>query len=73
MKTKLLELGLHGPGQFRVSKSGCLGRCKMGPCLVIYPDEVWYSYTDFADMDEIIDSHLLGGRIVERLLIDKPF
>lgn len=69
MKTKLVERGLHGAGQFRVSKSGCLGRCSLGPCLVIYPDEVWYTYTSFADLDEIIDIHLVAGGIVQRLLI----
>jgi (2Fe-2S) ferredoxin len=72
MKTKLLELELHGPGQFRVSKSGCLGRCSMGPCLVIYPDGVWYTYSTYEDMDEIIDAHLINGKVVERLLIDNP-
>ncbi len=72
MKSKLLELELHGPGKYRVSKSGCLGRCSLGPCLVIYPDEVWYTYSNYEDMDEIISSHLVGGKIVERLLMDQP-
>jgi len=70
MKSKLLELDLHGPGKIRVSKSGCLGRCGLGPCIVIYPEGVWYSYTTFEDIDEIINSHLISGTIAQNLLID---
>lgn len=70
LKAKLVELKLYGPGKFRVSKSGCLGRCGLGPCLVIYPEGVWYTYTSFEDIDEIIVTHLVNGRTVERLLIN---
>ena len=70
MKMKLVELGLHGPGQIRVSRSGCLGRCSLGPSLVIYPEGTWYTYSTFADLDEIITTHLIEGVRVERLLID---
>jgi (2Fe-2S) ferredoxin len=70
-KTKLLELDMHGPGKIRVSKSGCLGRCASGPCIVIYPEGVWYSYSSFSDIDQIIESHLVAGKIVEHLLIDR--
>lgn len=72
MKSKLLELDLHGPGKIRVSKSGCLGRCGLGPCIVIYPEGVWYTYSSFSDIDRIIDSHLIAGKPVESLLIDNP-
>jgi (2Fe-2S) ferredoxin len=71
MKTKLLELGLHGPEKIRVSKTGCLGRCSSGPCIVIYPEGSWYSYSSYADIDEIIESHLIAEKPVERLLIDR--
>ncbi len=67
---KLLALDLYGPGKFRVSKSGCLGRCSVGPSLVIYPEGLWYTYTSFADLDEIIATYLVAGDVVERLLID---
>lgn len=70
MKSRLVELGIHGPGNVRVSKSGCLGRCGSGPCIVIYPEGVWYSYASFADIDEIIDSHLISGVVAHELLID---
>ena len=51
----------------RINKAGCLGRCDDGPVLVVYPDNVWYTYLDEEDVDEIIDQHLVHGRIVERL------
>lgn len=51
----------------RINKAGCLGRCDDGPVLVVYPDNVWYTYLDEEDVDEIINEHLLHGRIVERL------
>jgi len=71
MKTRLLELELHGPGKIRVSKSGCLGRCGSGPCIVIYPEGVWYTYSSIADIDEIINNHLISGKPVDKLLIDR--
>ena len=40
-----------------------------GPVVVVYPDETWYTYVDQADLDEIVDEHLKGGRKVERLLL----
>ena len=51
----------------RVNKAGCLGRCDDGPVIVVYPDNVWYTYVDKEDIDEIIDSHLVNDRIVDRL------
>jgi (2Fe-2S) ferredoxin len=36
---------------------------------VVYPDAVWYTYVDRADIDEIIEQHLRHGRVVERLRI----
>ena len=72
LKKRLQELGLHGPGQFRVSRSGCLGRCKLGPSLVIYPDGVWYTYSTFDDIEEIIHRHLIEGKRVEHLLMKEP-
>ncbi len=70
LKVRLRELGLFGPGKYRVSKAGCLGRCASGPCLVIYPEGIWYTYSSFADLDEIISNHLMAGVPVERLLIE---
>lgn len=72
LKSKLLELELHGPGRVRVSKSGCLGRCASGPCIVVYPEGVWYTYSSIEDIDEIIESHFIQGKTLEKLQIDSP-
>jgi (2Fe-2S) ferredoxin len=56
-------------GNIRVNTAGCLDRCSEGPVLVIYPEAVWYTYVDQEDLDEIIEEHLLHGRVVERLKI----
>jgi (2Fe-2S) ferredoxin len=69
-KDRVKALRRDGPGGIRINRAGCLDRCKLGPCLVVYPDAVWYTYVDRADIDEIVDSHLIHGRIVERLLLD---
>ena len=68
LKQQLIERRMHGPGKIRVSQSQCLGRCKKGPNLVIYPEGVWYTFADQADIDEIISSHLIAGKVVDRLL-----
>jgi (2Fe-2S) ferredoxin len=49
--------------------AGCLDRCDEGPVAVVYPEGVWYTYVDQADVDEIVEEHLLNGRVVERLRI----
>ena len=66
-KSRVKSLGLAGAGGVRVNKAGCLDRCAGGPVAVVYPEEVWYTYVDASDIDEIIDSHLVGGTPVERL------
>lgn len=66
-KERVKSLKLSGAGAVRVNKAGCLDRCELGPCMVVYPEGVWYTYLDKSDIDEIIDSHLVRGRIVERL------
>ena len=67
-KAQVTAAGLSGPGQVRVNKAGCLDRCSAGPVAVVYPEAVWYSYVDNADIDEIVASHLQNGKVVERLL-----
>lgn len=51
----------------RVNNAGCLNRCALGPMMVVYPEGVWYRYENEADIDEIIESHVINGQIVERL------
>ena len=68
-KAKVKERGLAGPGKVRVNQAGCLDRCSEGPVIVVYPEGVWYTYVDEQDVDEIIQEHLVGGRVVDRLRI----
>jgi len=55
------------PGKVRVNSAGCLDRCSAGPVLVIYPEGIWYTYADRKDIDEIIEEHIVHGRVVARL------
>jgi (2Fe-2S) ferredoxin len=66
-KGRIKALGLAGEGKVRINQAGCLDRCEEGPCVVVYPDAVWYTYVDKADIDEIIEEHVKNGRVVERL------
>lgn len=68
-KDRIGQLKLKGQGQVRINKAGCLDRCDEGPVIVVYPEEVWYSYVDNEDIEEIIQEHLVHGRVVERLKI----
>jgi len=68
-KAKVKAAGIAGPGGVRVNKAGCLDRCAGGPVAVVYPEAVWYSYVDQADIDEIVESHLKNGQVVERLVL----
>ena len=66
-KSQVKAAGLSAPGQVRVNQAGCLNRCAAGPVVVVYPEAVWYSYVDAHDIDEIVESHLKNGKVVERL------
>ncbi len=68
-KALVKQAGLSGPGQVRVNKSGCLDRCAGGPVAVVYPEGVWYSYVDQSDIEEIFESHLKSGQVVQRLVL----
>jgi (2Fe-2S) ferredoxin len=67
-KSRVKAAGLSGPGEVRVNQAGCMNRCAAGPVAVVYPEAVWYTYVDQQDIDEIVDSHLKNGKVVERLL-----
>ena len=66
-KQKLGERGLKT--SVRANKAGCLDQCEHGPNIVVYPDNVWYGGVSAADVDEIIDSHIVGGKPVQRLVL----
>lgn len=53
----------------RVNKAGCLDQCARGVTAVCYPEASWYGGITLADVDEIVDRHLVGGQPVERLVI----
>lgn len=66
LKAKVKKLGLP---KARINSAGCLDRCELGPVMVIYPEGVWYTYHNEADIDEIVETHLVSGGRVERLML----
>ncbi len=66
-KKKLAEHGIRGT--VRANKAGCLDQCEHGPNVVVYPDAVWYGRVTEADVDEIVSSHIVGGKPVQRLIL----
>ena len=66
MKGRAKELGLK---KVRVNASGCLDRCELGPTVVVYPEGVWYSVLTKEDVDEVLQTHLVLGGRVERLML----
>lgn len=67
MKVRARELGLDG--RVRINAAGCLDRCELGPTLVVYPEGVWYVYQTTEDVDAILQTHLVEGGRVERLML----
>ena len=68
-KDRIGALKKNGVGAVRINKAGCLGRCDQGPVMVVYPEETWYNFVDNDDVEEIIQQHLIGGEVVDRLKI----
>lgn len=65
------ELARHGLlSAVRANKAGCLDQCEVGVVMVVYPEQVWYAGVTVDDVPEIVEKHILGGEVVERLLID---
>lgn len=52
-----------------MAATGCLGFCSAGPLMVVYPEGVWYQPRTTEDIDEIVQSHFVEGRPVERLIV----
>ncbi len=68
MKVRAKELGLPG---VRVNMAGCLDRCECGPCVVIYPEGVWYRIETRADVDAVLETHVRDGGRVARLMLPR--
>lgn len=51
-----------------ISEIGHVGGCSLGPNVIVYPEGVWYGRVEPADVDEIVEQHLIGGHVVQRLL-----
>jgi (2Fe-2S) ferredoxin len=70
LKKRLDELNLTDVGIYR-SKANCLRVCEQGPIAVVYPEGVWYHSCIPKNLEEIIEKHLMGGKIVEKFLLSR--
>jgi (2Fe-2S) ferredoxin len=68
LRAEALRAGLKT--EVRINKAGCFSQCGHGPMIVVYPDDVWYAGVRQEDLKEIFESHILGGKPVERLVYD---
>ncbi len=69
LKTEIAEKGLDK--EINVIRTGCFGLCALGPIMIVYPEGSFYSMVKVEDVPEIVEEHLLKGRIVTRLLYDE--
>ncbi len=69
-KQKAAELGITKESKFRISSSGCMGRCSEGPVLAVYPQGLWYTYSSKEDIDKILAAILSEQLCVENILAD---
>lgn len=66
MKARAKELRIP---RIRINAAGCLDRCELGPCVVIYPEGVWYRIDSTADVDAVLERHVIAGERVPDLML----
>ncbi|MBM3352336.1 MAG: (2Fe-2S) ferredoxin domain-containing protein [Betaproteobacteria bacterium] len=68
LKSGAAKAGLKG--EVRINRAGCLDHCEHGPTVVVYPEGTWYHVPTKQDAQEVLEKHIVGGQVVEHLLID---
>ncbi len=67
------ELAAKGlSDEIKVVQTGCFGLCALGPIMIVYPEGTFYSRVTEVDVTEIVEEHLLKGRVVDRLVYNEP-
>ena len=70
MRRHLLEHDrIETPGGVLLTRTHCQFPCNLGPILTVYPERCWYGVHSKADVQRLVDGHLVGGEVVEDLLI----
>lgn len=63
--------GKNPQGSIVLTECASVGFCAVGAAVMVYPDGVWYAQVRESDVLEIVEEHLVGGRVVERLALLK--
>ncbi len=69
LESEIAAKGLQD--EIKVIKTGCFGLCALGPIMIVYPEGCFYSEVKVEDVPEIVEEHLLKGRMVTRLLYEE--
>jgi len=69
LRAGILKHGLKS--KVRINRAGCMDHCDFGPTVVVYPEGVWYRLTSEEEANQFLSEHIVNGRVVEHLLIDK--
>ncbi len=70
LEAEIARVGLDK--EVKVIETGCFGFCRLGPNMMVYPEGVFYCQVHEQDVPQIVEEHLLKGRVVERLLYTEP-